>query len=634
MHRHHHASTLARHRDCTCPGRFARGLVAAVVVALAPCRATAGAPGPETAPKNAGAAQGTKRARRTQAALEYLTGLYTRQLGSSDWIARAAAVISLSRLPADEATQTIVEHVANERHSVGQLVAWQAVLARADGLSEKQFATWETVTWQMVRRDLFHGDLRIGLLEMLSSRPITRDSRTYFRSLFRKTSSLDSSDVPTLIAMGRALRAWGDAELVEILIRAMGDPSTAVRAELILQAAGVDMPWCRTPSAQRVYAQWWRKNRPKFTGVSVPQRRRRSLKPQFIPSPMELAAFDPGDIRWRREMEIGRLRLGSFALAIAMDCSRSMRAEIDRLKRDMRIMFASFELIAREVGVGITLFAPGGLVKHLPLTGDLRRLMAYVNAADIFGPAGEEEWAGALATAMKAGRWPAPGQYSRRAIVLISDEPITQPQFDRAIKLARSADKEGFRIYGVMIRSAYNVPSNPLSIPFDRTAGGSVFGEDPEPPGSRAAQEHKGKRAGTARSGGWAHYGEIAEATGGRAIEVEVPQGGLGLGSAPKATGSGKGKGKGKGKKQKAGQKGPRARGENVDPMAIAPIYPGGGPTSRILTLVLTDAINPRYADRIEPLVKILVAYCQKAAARIPERRAWARPGPMEPNLK
>ncbi|MGB2821304.1 MAG: vWA domain-containing protein, partial [Phycisphaerae bacterium] len=314
----------------------------------------------------------------------------------------------------------------------------------------------------------------------------------------------------------------------------------------------------------------------------------------------------------------GKLRLGSFALAIAIDCSRSMRAEIDRLKRDMRVMFASFELIAREVGVGVTPFAPGGLVKHLPLTGDLPRLMAYVNAADIFGPAGEEEWAGALATAVKGSRWPAAGQYSRRAIVLISDEPITQPQFDRAIKLARSANKDGFRIYGVMIRPAQDVPGNPLSIPFDRTAGGSVFDEDAKPGGGRP------------RSGGWGHYGEIAEATGGRAIEVEVPQGGLGLGSAPKATGAGKGKGG----KQKAGRKGKRDLGGNADPMAIAPIYPGGGPTSRILTLVLTDAIDPRHADRIEPLVKIMVAYCQKAAARVPERRSWARPGPMEPNLK
>jgi len=52
-----------------------------------------------------------------------------------------------------------------------------------------------------------------------------------------------------------------------------------------------------------------------------------------------------------------------------------------------------------------------------------------------------------------------------------------------------------------------------------------------------------------------------------------------------------------------------------IDPMAIAPIYPGGGPTNSILTLVLTDAIGPNHADRV------------------PERRTWQVPGYMEPNL-
>ena len=34
----------------------------------------------------------------------------------------------------------------------------------------------------------------------------------------------------------------------------------------------------------------------------------------------------------------------------------------------------------------------------------------------------------------------------------------------------------------------------------------------------------------------------------------------------------------------------------------------------------------------IEPLVKILVAHCQKSAARVPERRLWGAPDALEPN--
>lgn len=568
-----------------------------------------------------------------QRALNFLTDLHRRHLGSSDWIARAAAVIGLSRMPTDAATEILLQQAQTETHPVGRLVAWQAVLARAGRVTDEQFRAWDTATSAMVRKDLFHGDLRIGLLEMLGATPVTPEKRRYFLGLFRRASSLDSSDIPTLIAMGRALGQWRDSDLIESLLRCMGSANTAIRAELVLQAAGVEMPWVRAPSAQRVYRQWWQENKETFAAAAAAPRAWRKLRPQFIPAPLEAKAFDPLDPKWRREMELGRLRLSQFSFAIAVDCSRSMRPEIDRLKRDMRIMFTAFGQIAREVGVGVTLFSPGAIVRYLRLTGDPKRLMAYVDAAGIMGPAGEEEWAGALERTIKGNRWPARGKYSRRAIVLLSDEPITDPQFRRAMPLARASGKAGFRIYGVMIRSLQRVPNNPLSVPFDRTSGGSVFAEDDTAPspagaGGRAGRKGKRKGGGNAQKPGrsWAYYDDLTRATGGRAIDVYVPQGGLGLGyppgmAAPAAR-------KQPGKKNRPGGK----QQVKVDPMAIAPIYPGGGPTSRILTLVLTDAINPLHAERIEPLVKILVAYCQKAAARIPERRRWGKPEPMEPN--
>ena len=574
------------------------------------------------------AAVASKDHSRAVKAMEYLTGQYAGQLDSSDWIARAAAAISLSRMPTDGATEAIAKQLKAERHVVGQLAAWQAMLARAKLLTDQQFQAWEEATWPMVKQDAFHGDLRIGLLEMLSARPLTNDGRTYFRGLLARTSSLDSADIPTLIAMGRALGAWGDEELVELLIRGLGSPHTAVRSELVLQAAGVGEKWVLGPSAGRVYAEWWKQNKEKFTAKSIGPRAWRKLRPQFVPGPIDPATFDTLDRRWRGEMELGRLQLGSFAFGVAIDCSRSMRAEIDRLKRDMRVMFAAFSMIAREVGVGVTLFAPGVLVRHLPLTGDVGRLMAYVNAADIFGPAGEEEWYGALKTTIEGSRWPTPGEFSRRAIVILSDEPITEPQGRRAVPLAEKAGKEGFRIYGVMIRSLLDPPNNPLSVPFDRTMGGSVFDDDA--PGKRAGRGAANDRWAGAR--GWGYYDQIAKAAGGRAIEVYVPQGGLGLGlpiTGQTVKGGGKGGGKGG---NKAGNKAGKQGGGKVSPMAIAPIYPGGGPTGRILAMVLTDAINPLHADRIEPLVKVLVAYCQKAAARIPERRTWGTPDRMEPN--
>jgi len=599
------------------------------VASAAPRKAKAETPAAQT---KGDPAAGLKDPRRViELRFEGLTHQYVNHLNSPDWITRSVAVISLSRMPVEKATEAIVRRLQDEEKPVGQLVAWQAMLGRAPLLTRKQHRIWQTATEKMIGKKLFHGDLRIGLLEMLSASPATRDGRAYFTNLFRTTSSLDSSDIPTLIAMGRALRAWGDKELVGQLLRMFGDPSTAIRAELILQAAGADVPWNRTPAAAKVYAEWWRESRQTFTSSSPAEDGWKRLKPQFVAAPVDIDSVDLTDRKWRDELELGRMELRQYDFAIAIDCSRSMRPEIERLKRDMRIMFAAFSQVALEPRVGLTLFAPGAIVKHFPLTGDLNRLMGYVSAADIMGPAGEEEWADALRQTMAGSKWAPPGRYSRRAIVLVSDEPITKPQADLAVPLAQLGAKAGFRIYGVMIRSGGRGKNNPLAVPFDRTASAVDTTLPGSKQGGRAGQKRAGQGRGGQGKGGWGVYETIASATGAKAIDVRVPQGIFGLGLPPQADASGKGRDpRNQSKKGKA--KAARGDGKPLSPVAYAPVYSGGGPTNRVLIMVLVDAINPQYADRIEPFVKILVAYCQRAANRIPERRTWGPPDKMEPN--
>ncbi|HUU91389.1 MAG TPA: vWA domain-containing protein [Phycisphaerae bacterium] len=607
-------------------------LAAASALAWGPLALGAASRKATAAKSNGDPAAGLKDPRRViEQRFEGLTHQYVNHLNSPDWITRSVAVISLSRMPVEKATEAIVQRLQDEKKPVGQLVAWQTMLGRAPLLTEKQHRIWQTVTEKMIGKKLFHGDLRIGLLEMLSASPATRDGRAYFTNLFRTTSSLDSSDIPTLIAMGHALRAWGDKELVEQLLRTLGDPSTAVRAELILQAAGADVPWNRTPAAAKAYAEWWRESRDAFTSAGPDAEGWKRLKPQFIAAPVDIDSVDLTDRKWRDELELGRLELRQYDFAIAIDCSRSMRPEIERLKRDMRIMFLAFSQVALEPRVGLTLFAPGVIVKHYPLTGDLNRLMGYVSAADIMGPAGEEEWAGALKQTMAGSQWAPPGRYSRRAIALVSDEPITKPQADLAVPLAQLGAKAGFRIYGVMIRSGGKGKNNPLAVPLDRTASAA----DTTLPASKQAGGAGKNRAGQGREGqgkgGWGVYDTIAAATGAKAIDVRVPQGIFGLGLPPQADAASLGRDpRNQSKKGKAAQ----GDGKTLSPVAYAPVYAGGGPTNRVLIMVLVDAINPQYADRVEPFVKILVAYCQQAANSIPEKRTWGPPDEMEPNRK
>ena len=573
-------------------------------------------------------AKAARRAELVRMATDYLTKWYSKQLDSTDWMARAVATISVSRMPTADATETVLKRMDADRHPVCRLIAWQGALARANMLTDEQYQRWRKSTWRMIQSDLFHGDLRIALMEFLGSAPADSSGRAYFLKLFKTTNSLDSGDVPTLIAMGRCLRSWGDAQTVETLIRCLGHPSTAVRAELILQAAGAKVPWNRTPSAAKEYAQWWKDNKDDFTANPPKPNDWKKLRPQYLHEPVKPEDFDVLDMKWRHEMELKSLQLRSFGFVVALDCSRSMRAELDRLRRDILVMLGAFTEIARETGLGLTFFAPGGELKHFPLTDSQSRLRAILRAMDIFGPAGEEEWAGAIEKAMHANRWPRMDENARRVIVLVSDEPITGAQFARALPLCKSGAEYGFRLYGMRVQKL-SPPNNPLKNPLDRTTGGSLY--DPNNPlyakskGKAGAKAQGGKNknknkknqggqaARAAARGGWGHYDTLAEATGGRAIDVYVPQGTLGLGVSP-------------------GPGGGKAGAAKPNGMPIAPIFPGGGPTYNILTVVLTDVIGPGHSDRVEPLVKILVSYCQKAAARIPERRTWQRPGTMERN--
>ncbi len=554
------------------------------------------------------------REEKIQRRFQTLVTQYKLRLQSPDWILRSLAVISLSRLPLEEATRAILERLEAEPEPVGKLVAWQVVLSRARLLTDEQFKTWQAQTWKMVEEDLFNGDLRIGLLEMLSAVPITRRSRTYFTDLFKTTNSLDSSDVPTLIAMGRALKSWGDADLVTHLLRALGNPNTGVRAELVLQAAGAGVPWNRTAQARKVYTAWWQENRDAFTANPPAEDGWKRLKAQYCEGPVDPKTIDLADPTWHDELELGRLELQNFDFAIALDCSRSMRPEIERLKHDMAVMVAAFRLVAREPRVGVTLFSPGGIVKCQPLTSSTAALGAFLKReAHIFGPVGAEEWAGALHQSIARSKWVSPGLHSRRFIVLISDEPITRGQFVRAWTIAQGAGRAHFKIYGVMIKAGRS-PNNPLSVPLDRD-GGAI-----PPPSSDGGEPKKAGHSPPSRGErSWQYYHDLVDLTGALAIEVKVPQGGWGLGTLPDL---------------RALNKNQRKRLKDFSPVAIAPLYPGGGPTVRVLTMVLRDAINPQYADRVEPFVKILVAYCQGYAKTPPEQRRWGKPDKMEPNRK
>jgi hypothetical protein len=523
---------------------------------------------------------------------EYLVSEYSkRQLTSRDWITRSVATISIAQIPTSNATKTIVERLSRETHPVGRLVTWQAVLSRASLLSDTQFAQWQQATAKMARESLFQGDLRVSLLEMLGSTPITADNRRLVRTMFENTNSLDSTDVPTLVAMGRAIHAWGDAQLVEDLLPIVSAKDHFVRAKLVLKAAGADLPLDAEPSA---FSKWWKDAKPEFIKNKPAATAWKSLRPQFIDPPVDAKDVDPEERTWRQQLELGPLGLQDFDFAMTIDCSRSMAVELERVRHDLMVMFTAFTEVSKQPRIGITGFAPGGETRtFVKLTGRADELTSGVKALSMFGPVGDEEWAGGIEATIKSSDWRPAHDRSRRVIVLITDEPITPGQLEKATAIAKQAAPQGFRIYAVLVFPLMNEP-DPFASPTERTMTFEqrlALARRAQIPGTRAARVLEAVK----------NYQDLCALTGGQAILAQIPQGLPGLGNLPSVVG-------------------PRRAQVAVDPNAIAPVYPNGGPTAHLLTVVLTDAISFQYSQRVGPLVQILTAHSQRVAW-VPEVR-------------
>ncbi|HTL29645.1 MAG TPA: vWA domain-containing protein, partial [Tepidisphaeraceae bacterium] len=372
------------------------------------------------------------------------------------------------------------------------------------------------------------------------------------------------------------------------LLSIVNDKNHGTRAKFVLKAAGADL---KLDESAEAFRKWWKDNKAQFAKQKPEASGWKSLRPQYIDATTDPVSIDPDDKKWYGQLELGALGLQDFDFAITIDCSRSMAGELERVKRDLLVMYTALGQIAQHPRLAITGFACAGETRTVvKLTGNKDELLSGVKKLELFGPIGEEEWAGGIDLCIKSNTWRPASDKSRRVIVLITDEPMTPAQQEKSMPIVKQAAKDGFRIHAVLIFRLENPPD-----PFkDDSDDASI----PNMPRLRAAR----LRAANRGPHGIAVYDDLVESTGGQAIITLVPQGALGLGTAQKWSG------------------GPMRMSTPVGPSDVAPIYPKGGPTAQVLSLVLADAINPQYAERIEPLVEILTAYCQRVAW-IPESR-------------
>lgn len=416
---------------------------------LAP--ATAPATQPTTRPLTP--AELAKREGDRQRLADFLIREYGVLLKSPDWVRRAMAVISYARLPVPQTLPILLETIQKDAHPAVQVLAWEGVMSRCAWLTAEQHKQWVAATWVLARKNVFRGELRGHLLDLLSTIPPDRVSEKAVADLFPVTGTRAPEDLVVLEAMGRCLAAWKSRELADAVVKRLRSPAEAVKAAVVLRAAGFPgfTEMSLTPQGVAECEKWWTTQKRTWKPVaSIEGEPWRKLPPGFLPAIPVDAVLDPDEPRWRRELELGRPDVSHFELSFVIDVSGSMTPALQWLRREVAGIMQALSAVAREPRIGLTFFGCRGdvfTVATIPLTGDVSKLRKALTQMNVQGGS-EELVLDGLASSIKSSGW-VKSDKAAKVMILVGDEEIAPNQIAGAEALVRQAAGQGFKLYAL-----------------------------------------------------------------------------------------------------------------------------------------------------------------------------------------
>ncbi len=396
--------------------------------------------------------------------VEFYLEMYGKHLQRGDWITRAMAVISLSRMDDPRVTAKLLEVLAGDAHKAVRVYAWEALHARNGSLGEPQRQQWLSAGMGLAERGLMRGDLRVGLLGAMAATAPTPAARRLFMQFFATTNSLDPDDIPTLAAMRQALAKWRDGELIKALVVEMDKLDNAYRAEYVLAGLNSGVPAAMThqrdgseamwKQTQLAWAEWFKKTHP---ADKADEKLQPYAGQSALLAPPEKIA-DPADPKWRKDLELGRLSLDQLDVTFAVDSTGSMIQVVEWVKRDVLKMMRSFGAISREPRIGVVFYRDHGdeyVVQLHSLTDRGDELEQAIRGATAKGGADVPEAVyEALATAATKQKWSS-GDRARKVIVLVGDAPPHENTLEEIDKLVDAAAAKGFRFHCIKARTAW-----------------------------------------------------------------------------------------------------------------------------------------------------------------------------------
>ena len=418
--------------------------------------------------------------------VQYYLDLYSKHLRSQDWMARAMGVISLARIDDPRITSKLVGVMTDDRELIVRIYAWEAVHGRQTRLDTQQRQIWKVAGYRMADKHQLRGDLRLAIVGLTEEDGPISASKTRLKRIFSETSSLNSSDIRTLYAIGDTVKRWQSVGMMRWLIERMKILDDAYRAELVLQRVHAKIPKHGTLRMESSDVMWgttykrWTQWLKEQTFREVRPKGAQPYKGRSEVLPPGERITDTADPKWRKDLELNRFRLDQLDVGFAIDSTASMGGTLEWIKHDVVKMMRTFELISREPRIGVTLYRDHGdeyVVRNVPLSGKAEAIQQRLQNE---GPKGggdiPEAAYEALVAMIRHQKW-SPGERAKKVIVVLSDAPPQQDSLEKIKELVTRSVDDGFTVHAIKVRTSkyverrMNLPNyDPTMSQFDNLA--------------------------------------------------------------------------------------------------------------------------------------------------------------------
>ena len=290
---------------------------------------------------------------------EFYARVYGEPLSTTERLPRQIAIVSLSRIDSVATTDRLMEAFkAKDRDPVIQYLAWEALHARHASLSPDQRRRWATGGLKAALAGAFPGATVAPLLLALAEHQPTAlegEPAQLAVRVVRDNDLEDESGRVALDALRHLVATWHDPRLIRLLIAQLNkkphSAKVAARIDHVLRGLS-DVP----PQGKDPRSVWNAANSriAKLKVASAEDLKPYAGKPTVFPPAAKIA--DPNDPRWRAELEITKLAVSDFDLVWCIDATGSMNDENQLVARETGLVMRVCALVSKRARCGTIYF--------------------------------------------------------------------------------------------------------------------------------------------------------------------------------------------------------------------------------------------------------------------------------------